>query len=205
MENRDVDRLLASIFALQKKGRIYVISGPSGSGKTVACQAVMKRIPAMTYSISYTTRNKRPQEVDGRDYFFVSDEEFQTLVREGKFLEWAQVHGKWYGTSQEKIYKEIDSGNNVILDIDIQGAEQIRKKEKRCSSVFLLPPSMEVLYSRLVKRKSDSSVEISNRIDVAYHEIEHYHRYDYVIVNDKFDDLVEQLEGIIRVEAHRIA
>jgi len=205
MENRDVDRLLASIFARQKKGRIYVISGPSGSGKTVACQAVMKRIPAMTYSISYTTRNKRPQEVDGRDYFFVSDEEFQTLVREGKFLEWAQVHGKWYGTSQEKVYEEIDSGNNVILDIDIQGAEQIRKKEKRCTSVFLLPPSMEVLYSRLVKRKSDSAVEISNRIDMAYHEIEHYHRYDYVIVNDKFDGLVEQLEGIIRAEAHRIA
>jgi len=205
MENRDVDRLLASIFARQKKGRIYVISGPSGSGKTVACQAVMKRIPAMTYSISYTTRNKRPQEVDGRDYFFVSDEEFQTLVREGKFLEWAQVHGKWYGTSQEKVYEEIDLGNNVILDIDIQGAEQIRKKEKRCTSVFLLPPSMEVLYSRLVKRKSDSAVEISNRIDMAYHEIEHYHRYDYVIVNDKFDGLVEQLEGIIRAEAHRIA
>lgn len=205
MENKDVDRLLASIFTQQKRGRIYVISGPSGSGKTAACQAVLKRIPTMTYSISHTTRSKRPQEVDGRDYFFISEEEFQKMVQEEKFLEWAQVHGKWYGTLQEKIYQEIDSGSNVILDIDIQGAEQIRKNEKRCTSIFLLPPSMEVLYNRLVKRKSESPVEISNRIDVAYHEIEHYHRYDYVIVNDKFDELVEQLEGIIRAETLRIA
>ena len=205
MENKDVDRLLNSISAQQNKGRIYVISGPSGVGKTVVCHAVLKRVCSLVYSISYTTRSKRPQEEDGRDYFFVCEEEFQSMVREEKLLEWAQVHGNWYGTSYKRIHQEIASGNSVILDIDVQGAEQIRTKEKLCTSVFLLPPSMEVLYNRLVRRKSDTASEISNRIDMAYHEIEHYHYYDYIIVNDQFEELVDRLEGIIRAESFRVA
>ncbi len=204
MENKDVDRLLKSISAQQQNGRIYVISGPSGVGKTAVCKAVLKRIPSLVYSISYTTRNKRLQEEEDSDYFFISEEEFQTMIRQGEFLEWAQVHGNMYGTSYEKIHKEIDYGNSVILDIDVQGAEQIRTKEKLCTSAFLLPPSMEVLFKRLVKRKSDSPTEISNRIDVAYQEIEHYRNYDYIMVNDEFEELVDQLEGIIRAESHRV-
>lgn len=204
MENQDVDRFLNSILTQQKNGRIYVISGPSGVGKTAACKAVLERIPSLAYSISYTTRTIRPQEEEDVDYFFICEEEFQTMVRQGDFLESAQVHGNLYGTSYNKIHEKIDSGNSVILDIDVQGAEQIRTKEKRCTSVFLLPPSMEVLCQRLVKRKSDSPQEISNRIDVAYQEIEHYSNYDYIMVNNEFDELVDQLEGVIRAESHRV-
>ena len=204
MENKDVDRLLDSIFARQKSGRIYVISGPSGVGKTAVCQAVVRRIPNLVYSISCTTRPKRPQEEDCRDYFFVSRQEFQSMIEQGKFLEWAKVHGNLYGTSLEKIRREISTGNSVILDIDVQGGEQINKKEDQCTLVFLLPPSMEVLYNRLVKRKTDSSEEISNRIKMAYREIEHYRQYDYIIVNDRFEVLVDQLEGIIRAESCRV-
>jgi guanylate kinase len=204
MENKDVDRLLASIFAQQEKGRMYVVSGPSGVGKTTACRTVLERVSNLVYSISYTTRPRRPQEVDGHDYFFVSEDEFQTMAEEGKFLEWAWVHGNRYGTSYEKVRGEVDSGNSVILDIDVQGAKQIRKKKKCCTSVFLLPPSMDVLYGRLVKRKSDSPGEISNRIDTAYHEIENYRYYDYIIINDKFDELVDRLEGIVRAETYRV-
>lgn len=205
MERGNFDSLLAPIFARQKsRGKIHVVSGPSGAGKTVVCHAVQKRIANLVYSISYTTRPKRSQEIDGSDYFFVSTETFDTMIQKGQFLEWARVHGNFYGTSMEKIHRQIDSGNSVILDIDVNGARQIREKEKYCTSIFLLPPSQEILHKRLVERRSDSPEEINKRIEKAYHEIENYRQYDYIVVNEDFDKLVNQLEGIIRAESFRI-
>ncbi|RMG71001.1 MAG: guanylate kinase, partial [Nitrospirae bacterium] len=182
----------------------FIVSAPSGAGKTTLCRMLTQRLKAIEHSVSYTTRKPRPGEVDGRDYYFVDEKHFMELVHKGEFIEWAEVHGNLYGTSKTKLTERIQKGIDVILDIDTQGARQIREKEIDATFVFVLPPSMEVLRERLQNRRSDSEEVIRRRLAKAVEEIADYKYYDYVIINDKLDEAFEELKAIVLSRRVRI-
>ncbi len=189
------------------KGILFVVSGPSGAGKTTLYKAVISVLPNLKHSVSYTTRPPRPGEVDDRDYTFVSRDEFMAMIDKGEFVEWAEIHGKLYGTSKKRLEEILDSGVDAILDIDIQGAVQLREKYKRGVYIFILPPSLEVLKERLGGRRANSKEEIEKRLKGAVEEIKKYREYDYVIVNNVFEESVKELEAIIlsyRVSTKRV-
>jgi guanylate kinase len=185
------------------KGNLFIVSAPSGAGKTTLCNKVAKAIDNLRQSVSYTTREPRKGEANDMDYSFISEEEFRKMVLRGDFIEWATVHGNLYGTSRKRLKHLVDSGFDLILDIDIQGADQIRRSFKDGVFVFILPPSMKVLKERLKKRKSDTKEDIKSRIKSAVKEIGEYNKYDYVIVNDKLRDSLKKLESIIIAERLR--
>lgn len=180
---------------------IYVVSGPSGGGKTTLIRLVLENLPGLRFSVSHTTREKRGSEVEGRDYYFVSKEVFRKMADRGEFLESAVVHGNAYGTSEREIRKTAQ--DDLILDIDVQGAHQVRGKMKRAVFIFVLPPSYQELKLRLERRGLDSPAEISRRLDRARQEIRSYSRFDYIIVNDDLEEAGRQLESIIT--CHRLA
>ncbi len=189
------------------KGLLFILSGPSGSGKTTLYKEVASVLPNVRHSVSFTTRPPRPGEVNNIDYTFVSKDEFRIMIEKGEFVEWAGIHGELYGTSMKRLEDIIDSGTDVILDIDIQGAMQLKEKYKGGVYIFVLPPSMEVLKERLGKRMANSKEEIEKRLKVAVEEIKKYQEYDYVIVNKIFKDALKELEAIIisqRVSTNRI-
>jgi len=179
------------------KGLLFIVSGPSGAGKTTLYKEVALALPNMKHSVSFTTRPPRPGEVNNIDYTFVSKNEFRIMIEKGEFVEWAEIHGELYGTSMKRLEDIIDSGTDVILDIDIQGAMQLKEKYKSGVYVFVLPPSMEVLKERLGKRMANSKEEIEKRLKGAVEEIKKYREYDYVIVNNIFKDALKELEAII--------
>ncbi len=182
----------------QRKGNLFVISAPSGAGKTTLCQKLLNRMSEMKLSVSYTTREPRKGEVNDVDYTFVTREKFKKMIEKGEFAEWATVHGNLYGTSIKRI-KELNSqGYDILLDIDIHGAAQLRNSYEGAVYIFVLPPSMEALEKRLVKRRTDSDEIIRNRLDNAKAEISHYKHYDYIIVNDRIDTAYRELESIVR-------
>lgn len=183
-----------------RRGLIFVVSAPSGAGKTTLCQEVTKIVPNLQHSISYTTREPRPGEAHGRDYFFVSHEEFRKMIENNEFLEWAEVHGHLYGTSRELLMNLTNRGIDVILDIDSQGAMQLKKKEVDGVFIYILPPSFEVLKARLMERKSESPEEIKKRLKKAREEIWSYREYYYLIVNEDFKKAQKELEAIILAE-----
>jgi guanylate kinase len=185
------------------KGILFTVSGPSGAGKTTLYKAVISMLPNLKHSVSYTTRPPRPGEVDNRDYTFVSRDEFMAMIDKGEFVEWAEIHGKLYGTSRKRLDEIVNSGVDAILDINIQGALQLREKYKGGIYIFILPPSLEVLKERLRKRLVNSKEEIEKRLKVAVEEIKKYQEYDYVIVNNIFEDAVKELEAIIL--SHRVS
>jgi guanylate kinase len=181
----------------QRKGSVFIVSAPSGAGKTTLCKELMKVVPGLVHSISYTTRKARPGELDGRDYFFVDKNTFFEMVKEGSFLEWAEVHGNFYGTSKSKLLELVNDGRDVILDIDVGGAKQVMEKEIDATFIFVLPPSLKALKERLISRKTDDIETINRRLEKAKEEIGYYKMYNYVIVNDKFDQALDELKSIV--------
>jgi len=182
---------------IQKLGNLFVISAPSGAGKTTLCQKLLRKMPDVKLSVSYTTREPRNGEVNDVDYTFITRDKFKKMIDMGEFAEWATVHGNLYGTSIKRI-KELNSkGYDIILDIDIHGAIQLRKSYEGALYIFVLPPSMEALEKRLVNRKTDSDEIIRNRLDIAKVEMSHYENYDYIIINDSIDKAYKELESIV--------
>jgi guanylate kinase len=187
----------------RKQGLLFVVSAPSGAGKTSLCRAVSDSMDNVTHSISYTTRKPRPGETDGRDYYFVNQERFSDMIRVGDFAEWAEVHANLYGTSRRVLDDMISKSLDVILDIDTQGATQIKTKFDAAVYVFIMPPSLEILEERLRNRKSDHEDEIRKRMKRATEEIHDFGMYDYIIVNREFDRALMELRSIITAERCR--
>ena len=178
-------------------GKLYIISAPSGAGKTSLVKQLKTDMDKLVVSISHTTRNMRTGEVDGSDYFFVAVDEFKTMIESQAFLEHAQVFDNFYGTAQKTVEDNLNQGLDVILEIDWQGAQQVRKMLPNCLSIFILPPSIEVLKQRLQNRGQDNQEVIARRMRDAVTEMSHYPEFDYLIVNDDFNLALSQLKSII--------
>ncbi len=179
------------------RGNLYIVSAPSGSGKTTLLQHLIARFDNLVFSVSHTTRKPRGGEENGVEYFFVNREEFQEMADGGQFLEWAEYHGNLYGTSRQFVEENVLAGLNVILDIDVQGAVQVKEKNGDAVTVFLLPPSYSELERRLRERRLEDDETIRKRLAIAKWEILRYRDYDYVIVNDIIEDAVPLLAAIV--------
>ncbi len=182
------------------KGLLVVISAPSGTGKTTLTHMLLKEFPNMEFSVSYTTRPPRPGEVNGKDYYFVDRETFERMIEEGDFLEWAEVYGNLYGTSKSQVLKALNEGKDIILDIDTQGALQVKKNFPEAVLIFVLPPSLSELERRLRRRGTDDEETIERRLKVAREEIRRAPLYNYIVVNDVLEVAFENLKSIIRAE-----
>ena len=187
----------------QRDGILFVVSAPSGAGKTTLCKGITDSLENLTHSISYTTRNPRPGEIDGRDYYFVTADRFRDMVQAGDFAEYAEVHTNLYGTSKRVLDDMIKEGVDVILDIDTQGARQIKDHFATAVFVFIMPPSMAILEERLRNRKSDREDEIRKRMQRAVDEIRDYGLYDYIVVNRDFERALSELRSIVIAERCR--
>lgn len=182
---------------MSRKGSLIIVSGPSGAGKSTLASSVLALLPHLSFSVSFTTRAPRGNEHHGVDYHFVTKAEFEVLIRSGDLLEWAEVYGNYYGTSQKFIDERLRQGDDVLLDIDVQGARTIREKRQEAISIFIMPPSYQILRRRLENRKLDKDYVIEQRLKIARREIAHFRNYDYLIINDEFDGSVEELKAII--------
>ncbi len=189
---------------MSNKANVIVLSAPSGAGKTSLARRAMDSLPDLCFSVSHTTRSPRGDEKHGIDYFFVTRGEFEEMTDRGIFLEHAQVHGHDYGTSRRFVEEQLQRGQDVLLDIDVQGALQVRRKMPECLMVFVLPPSLEELERRLRGRGVDDPVEIEKRLQGARREIGFYNHYDYIIVNDRIDESVNELKSIIQAARCRL-
>ena len=178
------------------KGTLYIISAPSGAGKTTLVQELLQRHSDIAVSISHTTRKKRDVEQDGVNYHFIEKEAFEEMVRNGDFLEYANVFGNYYGTSRQHIQEQLLLDKDVILEIDWQGARQIRNLESDCKAIFVLPPSIDALRHRLESRDEDSDDIINLRMKEAVSEMSHYAEFDYIVINDEFETAVTNLSAI---------
>ena len=176
---------------------MIVVTAPSGAGKSTLVQGAVTRLPNLTYSVSYTTRDLRGDEKHGRQYYFVTVDEFLKLKDDGSFIECAEVHGNWYGTPREAVTEQLTAGRDVILDIDVQGAAQIREQMQDAITVFILPPSFEVLANRLRNRNTDKRYDIQKRLSNARAEVKRYREFDYVIVNEDLETALEALMAIV--------
>jgi guanylate kinase len=181
-----------------KRGHLFIISAPSGAGKTTLTKAVLEQFPDMLYSISYTTRKPRANEQDGVDYHFVSKQDFKKEITKGRWAEWAEVYGNYYGTSDEFIKKSLSSGSDILLDIDIQGTLQILKHYPDSVTIFILPPSLNAIRKRLEMRGSDSKAVIEKRLVNASKEMAQKKMYRHIIVNDNLPEAIEELIAIFR-------
>ena len=188
-------------------GNLYILSAPSGAGKSSLINALLADLPRneVRLSISHTTRNPRPAEEDGVHYYFTTHAEFEALIEKDHFLEWAEVFGNYYGTSLPMIEKSLEQGVDVFLDIDWQGARQIRQKVPNVKTIFILPPSREELKNRLVGRGQDSEEIIAKRMAEAESEMSHYNEFDYLIVNDDFQQALAELKAILTAERLKLA
>lgn len=186
-----------------RRGRLFVVSAPSGAGKTTVVERLIALMPDLRRSRSFTSRRARPGEADGVDYNFVSRDRFEAMVAGGQFLEWAEYAGHLYGTSVVDTERELESGTDLVLVIEVQGARQVRRHRRSSVLVFLLPPSSEVLESRLRSRGEDTDEHIRRRLDVAREEVRAVAEYDYVVINDQVDSCVERLRAIILAERAR--
>ncbi|MEN6625016.1 MAG: guanylate kinase [Candidatus Sumerlaeia bacterium] len=190
-------------YQFQRRGMLYVISAPSGGGKSVVVQRLLASNPALTYSVSVTSRAPRPGEVDGREYHFVDRARFEQMIRDDVFYEWAEVHGNFYGTQESTVREALDRGRDVVLDIDIQGGMSVKWRSPDAVLLFLMPPSTEVLEQRLRARKTDSEEQIRIRLENARREMDYWRFYDYVVVNDVLDQTVQSALNVIEAESHR--
>ena len=180
-----------------KRGKLFVIAAPSGAGKTSLVRALMQLRPTLRFSISYTTRKQRPNERHSHDYFFVDKAEFERMVAADEFLEHARVFDNYYGTSRKQVEQLLDEGQDVLLEIDWQGAQQIRRALPECRSIFVLPPSREALEQRLRARGTDSDEVIARRLRDSFADLSHWNEFDYIVVNDDFDRATGDLQAIV--------
>ncbi len=183
---------------------LVVISGPSGVGKTTIIKALLSRRDDVIFSVSCTTRPKRPGEVHGRDYFFITEEEFRSMVEREEFLEWAEVHGYLYGTPRKFIDKAMKEGKSVLLDIDVQGAMKVMETFKEGVFIFIAPPSVKALEERLRKRKTETEDKIRRRLEDARWELGFIDRFQYLIINEELDRAIYELDSIITAEATKV-
>ncbi|WP_257252786.1 MULTISPECIES: guanylate kinase [unclassified Endozoicomonas] len=183
---------------MANKGKLYIIAAPSGAGKTSLVKAMVQSTPHVKVSVSHTTRPIRPGETDGMNYHFTSKDVFLELMSQGQFLEHAEVFGNYYGTSEAWVREQLDTGEDVILEIDWQGAQQVRKLMPEAVSIFILPPSKEALRERLMGRGTDDFDVIERRMNQAVNEMSHYAEFDYLVINDEFDLALRDLQTIIR-------
>lgn len=183
---------------LAKTGRLFILSAPSGTGKTTLCRRILSAFPDMRYSVSFTTRPPRNGETEGKDYHFISRLEFERMIRENRWAEWAKVHGNYYGTSADLLEEDLSKGRDVLLDIDVNGARQIIRRFPESMPIFIMPPSMDALRQRLKKRGSDPPEVIENRLRAAEKEIACSNEYRHVIVNDDLEETVEKLTALIK-------
>jgi len=188
---------------VEEQRLLIVVSAPSGAGKTSFCEWVVRAVPNVAYSVSHTTRPPRPQEVEGRDYFFVDGVRFRAMAERGEFAEWAEVHGHLYGTSRAQLAAHSAAGNDVILDIDTRGASILRESVPDGVFVFIVPPSWALLEARLRRRHTDAEEDIRRRLARGREEVRHYSEYQYVVVNDDFARAAEELKAIILAERRR--
>jgi len=185
------------------RGSIFVISAPSGAGKSTLIKRLIASTPGLAFSVSYTTRAPRAAEKHGRDYFFVSPKVFRGMVHRDEFVEWADVHGHFYGTAHEQLHAAQDAGQDILLDIDVQGHKQVRQQLPEAVSVFILPPSFQELSRRLRNRHSDAPEDIERRLETAREEITHWWEYEYLVVNDNLKDATQALQAIVRAARFR--
>jgi guanylate kinase len=182
-------------------GRLFILSAPSGAGKTTLCAALRQRYPDLSYSVSYTTRRPRRGEIDGKDYLFITPEEFEQGISEGRWAEWARVHGNYYGTSARWIARTLDCGEHVLMDIDLQGARQMVERFPRAITVFIMPPSMEELERRLRLRGTDNAETIALRLENALKEISQKDFCRHILINDDLETATRRLMAL--VDAYR--
>jgi len=190
---------------ISRRGTLFVVSAPSGAGKTTLCREIRLRLPDLAYSVSVTTRPPRPGEMDGADFRFVGAPEFRAMLARGEFAEWATVHGNLYGTRARALEDALATGRDVLLDIDTQGAAQLRARYPDAVLIFILAPSVKELEQRLRERRSDMDADIERRLVRAREEIALWRQYDYLIVNRDVKEAMEQLESIILAERCRVA
>ena len=189
----------------QRITSVFIISAPSGSGKSTLVHRLLKSVPLLTFSISYTTRPPRPAETDGVDYIFISRPEFEARLAKGEFLEYAEVFGNYYGTNRSTFEKAVHEGKDLVLDIDVQGARQLKVAIPEAISIFVLPPSREVLEQRLRARSQDTEEVIQRRLRGAAEEVRNYKQYDYVLINRELEESAARLTSIVRAERLRKA
>jgi guanylate kinase len=189
----------------RQHGILFVLSAPSGAGKTSIRQRLLQRMPEMAYSVSFTTRPARVTERDGIDYHFISPDQFRRMIELGEFLEWAEVHGNRYGTALGPLEKAVEAGQDIVLDIDVQGADQIQRRYRGgpVATIFILPPSAEALVERLRHRASESPAQLERRLQKAPQEILRFKDYDYVVVNQDLDEATRQVASIVEAERCR--
>lgn len=182
---------------MTSRGNLVIVSGPSGAGKSAISARVLEQLPGMRFSVSYTTRPPRRGERNGVDYHFVSRQEFEGLIQAAELLEWAEVYGNLYGTSRRLVDESLALGQDVLLDVDVQGARTISRARPGATKVFIMPPSYEVLRERLEQRKLDKDLVIEQRLRVACEEIKHFPEYDYLVINSDLDKAIEELKAIV--------
>ena len=187
------------------RGLLIVISGASGTGKGTVCKKILADLPEVAYSVSATTRNPRPGEIDGKEYYFLSVDDFKTWILEEKFLEYANVYGNFYGTPLNKIEERLSRGEDVLLEIDVQGALNVKQKCPEGVYIFLLPPSLEELKRRIEGRGTENAESLTKRLKNAVEEIKIGREYDYVVVNDSIDGAVDQIKAILTAERLKVA
>ena len=202
----DPSKKLPSVQSPREHGRLYVIAAPSGAGKTSLVKALMEREPRIQFSVSYTTRKPRPNEIPGRDYHFVSAERFREMIANHEFLEHAQVFDNCYGTGMRTVQEALSNGEELLLEIDWQGARQVRERLPEACSIFILPPSRDALALRLQGRSTDSDEVIQRRLRDAAQDLGHWTEFDYVVINDRFEQAIEDLRAIVENRAgHLVA
>lgn len=185
---------------MDRRGLLFVVSAPSGAGKTTICKELVSVVPGLHHSVSWTTRKPRPGEVHGQDYFFVEEAQFQEMVARNEFAEWARVYGHLYGTPRVALTEMMEKGLDVLLEIDVQGALQIKKKFPDGVYVYIMPPSIEALRVRLMQRGSDSADEIQRRLQKAREEVWSYREYYYIVRNEDMKQALKELEAIVLAE-----
>ena len=188
---------------IRRRGTLFVVSAPSGAGKTTLCREARLRLPDLAYSVSYTTRAPRAGEIEGTDFVFVTEPQFRALQERGEFAEWATVHGNFYGTRASVLEAALGAGQDVLLDIDTQGAAQLRERYAEAVLVFIVAPSMDELRQRLRERRSDAESEIARRLARAREEVKLWRTYDYLVVNRDLKEAADHLTAIITAERCR--